>query len=96
MADQPTPDNPRLKQHYAEKVAPMLKEKFGIQNDFAVPKLEKIVISMGLGKAVTGGTDGMAIPAQSLFGISPFGTLPHGKTDAASTKPAAHHLDIQG
>lgn len=46
---------PRLKQHYDEKVVPMLKEKFDIKNQFAVPKLDKIVISMGLGKAVSAG-----------------------------------------
>ncbi|MEM8873100.1 MAG: 50S ribosomal protein L5 [Planctomycetota bacterium] len=46
---------PRLKQHYDEKVVPMLKEKFSITNAYAVPKLDKIVISMGLGKAVSAG-----------------------------------------
>jgi large subunit ribosomal protein L5 len=42
----------RLKQHYTEVVAPSLKEKFGYQNPMQVPKLEKIVINMGVGKAV--------------------------------------------
>jgi large subunit ribosomal protein L5 len=50
--------HPRLKQHYKDQVLPKLKEQFGIKNDLAVPKLEKIVISMGLGKAVTGGDKG--------------------------------------
>jgi large subunit ribosomal protein L5 len=51
---QPAPPA-RLIAHYREKVIPALKQKFGYQNVFAVPRLEKIVISMGLGKAVTGG-----------------------------------------
>lgn len=45
----------RLLKHYRDEVVPKLKEQFGIKNIYAVPKLEKIVISMGLGKAVTGG-----------------------------------------
>ena len=54
---QPAPP-PRLKDHYREKVVPALKERFGYKNQMAVPKLEKIVISMGLGKAVTAGEKG--------------------------------------
>lgn len=46
---------PRLYTAYRERVSPALKEKLGVKNDFAVPRLEKIVISMGLGKAMTGG-----------------------------------------
>lgn len=49
---------PRLIGHYREKVIPALKQKFGYSNIFAVPRLEKIVISMGLGKAVTSGEKG--------------------------------------
>src|SRR4051812_15591826 len=49
---------PRLIAHYKEKVVPQLQQRFGYKNLFAVPRLEKIVISMGLGKAVTGGEKG--------------------------------------
>ena len=42
----------RLKQHYTEVVAPSLKEKFGYANPMQVPKLDKIVINMGVGEAV--------------------------------------------
>jgi large subunit ribosomal protein L5 len=45
----------RLIAHYKEKVVPALKEKFGFTNVYSVPRLEKIVISMGLGKAATAG-----------------------------------------
>src|SRR5687768_15619714 len=51
---EPAP-KPRLIAHYREKVVPALQQQFGYKNLFAVPKLEKIVISMGLGKAVTAG-----------------------------------------
>ncbi len=49
---------PRLIAHYKEKVVPALQQKFGYTNLYAVPKLEKIVISMGLGKFATEGGDG--------------------------------------
>jgi large subunit ribosomal protein L5 len=49
---------PRLIAHYQEKVVPALKERFGYQNMMAVPKLEKIIISMGLGKYGTAGGEG--------------------------------------
>ena len=57
--DAPVPvPAPRLKQQYRERVVPALTEKFGYTNPFQVPKFEKIVISMGLGKAVTSGEKG--------------------------------------
>jgi large subunit ribosomal protein L5 len=42
----------RLKQHYSEVVGPSLKEKFGYANPMQVPRLDKIVINMGVGEAV--------------------------------------------
>lgn len=42
----------RLKQEYKEKVIPTLTEEFGYKNVMQVPKLEKIVISKGVGAAV--------------------------------------------
>ncbi len=41
----------RLKDLYKSKVAPELIEQFGYKNRMAVPRLEKIVVSMGVGKA---------------------------------------------
>src|SRR4051812_34333490 len=49
---------PRLIAHYNEKVVPALKQRFGYENMMAVPRLEKIVISMGLGKYGTAGGEG--------------------------------------
>jgi large subunit ribosomal protein L5 len=42
----------RLKKEYSEKVIPALTEEFGYKNVMQVPKLEKIVISKGVGAAV--------------------------------------------
>jgi large subunit ribosomal protein L5 len=52
--DQDVP-TPRLKTHYQESVVPGLREKFGLTNPMAIPRIEKIVISMGMGKAVVAG-----------------------------------------
>ncbi|HON56044.1 MAG TPA: 50S ribosomal protein L5 [bacterium] len=42
----------RLKEKYQKEVISALKEKFGYKNVNQVPKLVKIVINMGLGKAI--------------------------------------------
>jgi large subunit ribosomal protein L5 len=43
---------PRLKKHYNDKVRGALKQKFGYKNDMMTPRIEKIVINMGVGDAV--------------------------------------------
>ncbi|MCX2679514.1 50S ribosomal protein L5 [Galbibacter sp. EGI 63066] len=43
---------PRLKEEYKERVISALTEEFGYSNVMQVPKLEKIVISRGVGEAV--------------------------------------------
>jgi large subunit ribosomal protein L5 len=42
---------PRLKRLYAEDIVGKLQREFGITNVMAVPRLEKIVLNMGLGEA---------------------------------------------
>ena len=42
----------RLKEHYKKEVAKKLQQEFGISNPMAVPKVEKVVLNMGLGEAV--------------------------------------------
>jgi len=42
----------QLQSVYKEKVAPQLKEKFGYKNIHQIPKLDKIVLNMGLGEAI--------------------------------------------
>ena len=41
----------RLKERYTKEVAPALQKAFGYRNVMAIPKLEKIVVNMGLGEA---------------------------------------------
>ena len=41
-----------LKEKYNNEVVPQLKKTFNYINEFQVPKLEKIVLNMGLGEAV--------------------------------------------
>ncbi len=42
---------PRLKKLYQDEVAPKLQSEFDIKNTMAVPRIEKIVLNMGLGEA---------------------------------------------
>src|SRR3989440_10372315 len=42
----------RLHVRYAKEVVPALMKHFNYKNQMAVPKLEKIVINMGLGEAI--------------------------------------------
>jgi large subunit ribosomal protein L5 len=50
----PKEDNyiPRLKQHYQEVLRGELAKKFGYANPMQVPRLDKIVLNMGVGEAV--------------------------------------------
>jgi len=44
--------SPRLKDQYKKEIVPALVEKFGYKTVMRVPKLQKIIISQGLGDAV--------------------------------------------
>ncbi len=46
----PTP--PRLKERYRREIVPALMQRFAYTNTFQVPRLEKVVLNMGLGEAV--------------------------------------------
>jgi len=43
----------RMKDRYATDVVPALKQEFGYENPMAIPRIEKIVINMGLGEATS-------------------------------------------
>ena len=45
----PFTEAPRLKVKYTDEIVNQLKEKFGYENVMQIPKLEKVVINMGLG-----------------------------------------------
>jgi large subunit ribosomal protein L5 len=42
----------RLKERYQKEVAPAIAREFGIENPMAVPRLDKIVLNMGMGEAI--------------------------------------------
>ncbi len=42
----------RLYTQYKEEIVPKLKEEFSIENVMSIPKLEKIVINVGVGEAI--------------------------------------------
>ena len=46
------PYKPRLQDTYEREVVAALRESLGLENLLAIPRLEKIVVTMGLGKAV--------------------------------------------
>jgi large subunit ribosomal protein L5 len=43
---------PRLKVAFKETIRAAMKEEFGYKNDMMIPRLEKIVLNMGVGEAV--------------------------------------------
>jgi large subunit ribosomal protein L5 len=65
---QPAPPA-RLAEAYKNQIATALMQQFGYKNKMQVPKLEKIVISMGLGKAVTSGEKGKMEQAEKELGV---------------------------
>jgi len=43
---------PRLLEQYRKEIVPEMMKKFGLKNPMAVPKIEKIVVNMGVGEAI--------------------------------------------
>lgn len=48
-----TKTNTRFEDRYEKTIKAALKAKYGYKNDYEVPKLDKIVINMGVGEATT-------------------------------------------
>src|SRR5437667_1072532 len=42
----------RLKERYQKEIAPAVAKEFGIKNPMAIPRLDKIIINMGMGEAI--------------------------------------------
>jgi large subunit ribosomal protein L5 len=82
---------PRLKRTYQDDVVKKLRDEFGYKNPMQVPKLEKITINMGLGRAVANpkllesGADELRI----IAGQAP--VLCNAKRDIATFKLRKHH-----
>jgi len=43
----------RLKERYLREVSPALQKEFGYDNVMAIPKVQKVVVNMGLGEATS-------------------------------------------
>jgi large subunit ribosomal protein L5 len=76
----------RLKEHYDKVVRPSLMKEFGYGNKFAVPRLDKIVINMGVGEAVqdTKKVDSAAKEMAAIAGQKP--VITHAKKSIATYK----------
>jgi large subunit ribosomal protein L5 len=59
----------RLKEKYKKDVAPQLKEKFGYKNVHQIPKLDKVVINMSVGDAISN-SKALDVAIQELTTIS--------------------------
>ena len=46
---------PRLRQRYRDEAVPQLREQLGLSNVMQVPRLEKVVVNMGVGEAIKDG-----------------------------------------
>jgi large subunit ribosomal protein L5 len=51
MADTSTAERPRLRTRFDEEIKPRLQQELGLANVMQVPRVEKIVVNMGVGRA---------------------------------------------
>lgn len=42
----------RLKERYQKEIAPAIAKEFGINNPMAIPRVQKVVLNMGMGEAI--------------------------------------------
>src|SRR5690606_10805497 len=42
---------PRMQRHYEQNVVPRLREAFDLRNPYQVPRIEKVVVNVGVGEA---------------------------------------------
>src|ERR687884_868209 len=63
----------RLRERYQKEIAPAISKEFGIKNPMAIPRLEKIVINMGMGEAIANSKvlDTAADELRSIAGQKP-------------------------
>jgi len=67
---------PRLKARYREEIRARLKEKFGYTNEMQIPRLDKVVINMGVGEATQDSKklQGALADLQAISGQKPVAT----------------------
>lgn len=76
----------RLKKHYDEVIVPALIKEFGYKNKMEVPKLDKIVLNMGVGEATEDrkALEGALRDLEAITGQKP--VLTHSKKSVATFK----------
>jgi large subunit ribosomal protein L5 len=76
----------RLKERYQKEVAPAIAKEFGIENPMAIPRLNKIVLNMGMGEAIANAKvlDTAAEELKSIAGQKP--VITRAKKSIASFK----------
>ncbi len=64
---------PRLKEHYLQSIVPALRERFGYKSALEVPKVQKVVVNMGVGEATQDPKtlDAAVIDLQTITGQKP-------------------------
>ena len=65
---------PRLKTEYRARIRKALKDQFGYTNEMQIPKLDKIVLNMGVGEAVG---DSKKIQAAMAAACYRYGVVKH-------------------
>jgi len=73
---QPPPPPPRLREKYQAEIIPALMKRFEYKNVNQVPRLQKIVVNMGLGEAVANPKiiDSAVVELQAITGQKPIVT----------------------
>ena len=76
----------RLREHYKSEIVPALIKHFNYQNVMAVPRLEKIVVNMGLGEAIQNSKilDSAVVELGTITGQRPI--ITHAKKSIANFK----------
>ncbi|TMC49145.1 MAG: 50S ribosomal protein L5 [Chloroflexi bacterium] len=66
-------ERPRLQQRYLDEIVPALVKEFRYQNAMRVPKLEKIIVNIGLGEAIQNGRaiDAASADVRTITGQQP-------------------------
>jgi len=79
-------NKPRFKERYETQIRKALMEKFGFKNELQIPKLDKIVINMGVSEATTDrkAVDSAAADLALIVGQKP--VITKAKTSNASFK----------
>ncbi len=68
-AEGSTPPAPRLRQQFREEIVPQMMREFSYSNPMEVPRLQKVVLNIGLGESLTNGR-AMEAATQDLTTIS--------------------------